>query len=142
MFFQSWFLSLSKIHYGFIHIVQNIASLLRGFSDGSVIKNPPANAGDTSLIPNATEELSLCSTTTTPVLQSPGATTPETYMPESPCSTTRETAARRSQHPTTRGYPRDIQPKSMQQWISITAKNKINTFLKDSVYVKKKNCCF
>ena len=49
----------------------------QGFPGGSVIKNLPANAGDTGLIPiwkipHAVEQLSLCATTTEPVLQGPG----------------------------------------------------------------------
>ena len=40
-------------------------------------------------IPHATEQLSLCATTTEPTLQSPGATTTEASAPYSPCSITR-----------------------------------------------------
>ena len=45
----------------------------KGFPGVSVIKNPPAIAGDTGLsliqkIPQAEEQLSLCATTTEPVL--------------------------------------------------------------------------
>ena len=42
----------------------------RGFPGGAVVKNPPANAGDTGSspglgsIPHATEQLSPCATTT------------------------------------------------------------------------------
>ena len=45
-----------------------------GFPGGAVVKNPPANAGDTGLspgpgrLPHATEQLSLCTTTTEPAL--------------------------------------------------------------------------
>ena len=45
-----------------------------GFPGGSVVKNPPANAGDTGSIlgvgkiPHAEGQLSLCATTTEPVL--------------------------------------------------------------------------
>ena len=46
-----------------------------GFPGGAGFKNPPANAGDTGLspgrgtkIPHVTEQLSLCATTTEPVL--------------------------------------------------------------------------
>ena len=47
---------------------------MEGFPGGSVIKNLPTNAGDTGLIPDlgrfprVTEQLSLCATTTEPVL--------------------------------------------------------------------------
>ena len=47
----------------------------RGFPGGAVVKNLPANAGDTGLSPGpgrshmpAAEQLSLCATTTEPVL--------------------------------------------------------------------------
>ena len=45
----------------------------RGFPGGSLVKNPPANAGDTGLspgqkIPRTAEQLSLCATTTEPAL--------------------------------------------------------------------------
>ena len=55
--------------------------LLLGCLGSSVIKNPPANAGDAGKVPDperipyAPEKLSLSTTTTEPVLQSPGATT-------------------------------------------------------------------
>ena len=45
-----------------------------GFPGGAVVMNLPANAGDTGSIPgqgrfpHATEQLSLCTTTTEPVL--------------------------------------------------------------------------
>ena len=43
----------------------------RDFPGGAVVKNPPANAGDTGSrsgkIPHAVEQLSLCATTTEPV---------------------------------------------------------------------------
>ena len=48
--------------------------LSMGFPGGSVVKNLPANAGDMDLIPvlgrfpQALEQLSLCATTTEPVL--------------------------------------------------------------------------
>ena len=50
-----------------------------GFSGGSVVKNPPANAGDTGSIPglgrSAAEQLSLSAATAEPVLWRLGATT-------------------------------------------------------------------
>ena len=45
---------------------------VRGFPGGAVVKNPPANTGDpgskpwSRKIPHATEQLSLCATTTEP----------------------------------------------------------------------------
>ena len=45
-----------------------------GFPGGAVVKNPPANAGNTGSspglgrFPHATEQLSPCATTTEPVL--------------------------------------------------------------------------
>ena len=56
-----------------------------GFPGGSVVKNPPASAGDmldpwSGRIPRAAEYLSLCATTTEPVLWSPGAATTEIYV--------------------------------------------------------------
>ena len=40
-----------------------------------MVKNLPANAGDTGSIPYAAEQLSLCATAIEPVLQSQGNTT-------------------------------------------------------------------
>ena len=48
--------------------------LIKGFPGGTVVKNLPANAGDTGLspvsrkIPHAAEQLSLCATTAEPAL--------------------------------------------------------------------------
>ena len=53
-------------------VINKILSM--GFPGGSVVKNLPANAGDMGLIPvlgrfpQALEQLSLCATTTEPVL--------------------------------------------------------------------------
>ena len=55
-----------------------------GFPGCSVVKNPPANAGDTGLIPylgRSHMQLSLCAITIEPVLYSQGATTTEACMP-------------------------------------------------------------
>ena len=56
----------------------------RGFPGGSVVKNLPANAGDTgsilglgSKILHAMGQLSLCTTVTEPKLKSPGAASTE-----------------------------------------------------------------
>ena len=76
-----------------------------------MIKNPPANARDTGSVPGpgrlpqAEEKLSLCTRTTEPVLQSPGAAATEASVPESPCSATREATAVRSPTTTTREEP-------------------------------------
>ena len=57
------------------------------FPGGTVVKTPPANAGDTGSspgperIPHAAEQLSPCATTTKPALQSPRATTTEARVP-------------------------------------------------------------
>ena len=67
-----------------------IKTLGRGFPGGSVVKNPPANAGDMGWIPGsreipqATEQLSPCTTTTEPVFQSPGISTTEALEPSAP----------------------------------------------------------
>ena len=60
--------------------------IVRGFPGGSVVKNPPANAGDLvyilmGKIPHAVEQLRLCVTSVEPVLKSPGATTTEALAP-------------------------------------------------------------
>ena len=66
-----------SIKYEFKNTITNVASLV------SVVKNLPANAGDTGSIPDlrrshmAAQQLSLCATTPEPVLQSPGITTAE-----------------------------------------------------------------
>ena len=48
---------------------------------GSVVKNPPASAGDMGLIPRAAEQLSPCAAATESVLWGPGAATPEASSP-------------------------------------------------------------
>ena len=54
-----------------------------GFPFGSVVKNPPANAGDTGSVPGPgrpympLSNLSPCATTTEPALRSPGTPTTE-----------------------------------------------------------------
>ena len=56
------------------HKTQAKEFVKRGFPGGAVVKNPPANAGDmgskprSGKIPHATEQLSLCTTTTEPAL--------------------------------------------------------------------------
>ena len=57
-----------------LHTQNAIESLLRGFPGGTVVKNPPANAGGHGFkpcsgeIPHAAEQLSPCTTTTEPAL--------------------------------------------------------------------------
>ena len=59
----------------------------RDFPGGTVVKNPPAIAGDTGSspgpgkIPQAAEQLSPCATTTEPALQCPRAATTEACVP-------------------------------------------------------------
>ena len=51
-----------------------------GFPGGSVVKNPPASAGfdpSSRNIPHTKKQLSLCITTTEPMLESPKAATTE-----------------------------------------------------------------
>jgi len=59
-----------------------------------VVKNLPASTGDMGLIPGPgkfhVEQLSPCTTTTEPVLCSPGAATREATAMRSPRSETRE----------------------------------------------------
>ena len=60
---------------------------IQGFPGGSVVKNPPANAGDTSSIPDPGrshvpwKKISPCATTIESVLQSPGTATAEPLCP-------------------------------------------------------------
>ena len=71
-----------------MYFLINKTTCLWGFPGGSVVKNPPASARDTDLIPDLGR---CCRATIEPVLQSPGTATAEAYTPQSPCSTTRET---------------------------------------------------
>ena len=56
-------------------IKMSLKKIIKGFPGGTVVKNPLANAGDTGLSPGLGRshmpQLSPCSTTTEPVLQSP-----------------------------------------------------------------------
>ena len=56
-------------------------------------------------IAHAAEELSLCTTTIKPALQSPRAPTTEARAPQSLCSPTREATTLRSPHTATRDAP-------------------------------------
>ena len=82
------------------------------FLDGSVVKNPPANAGDTKSIPDlgrthmplsnsapAPWLLSLCSRARERLLLSLHVATAEAHVPESSCSTRGETTTGRSPTP-------------------------------------------
>ena len=110
----------------------------QGFPGGSVLKNPPADAGDTDLIPglgrshgpwsnkaHAPQLPSLCSRARDPQLPSPWATAPAAHAPQSPCSEMRRYSkkeprvATREEPPphTTRGKP-------AQQQRPSTARNK------------------
>ena len=51
------------------------------FPGGTVVKNPPANAGDTSSSPGLRRSHRPCAKTTEPALQSPQATTTEARAP-------------------------------------------------------------
>ena len=92
--------------------------IFRDFPGGRVVKNPPANAGDTGSSPgpgrshmpwsneaHAPQLLSLCSRAREPQLLSPSATTTEICAPKSPCSATREATAMRSPRTTTKSSP-------------------------------------
>ena len=63
-----------RYHHTLVKMAIIKKSTSRDFPGGTVVKNPPANAGDTGLspglgkIPHATEQLSPCATTTEPVL--------------------------------------------------------------------------
>ena len=61
---------LSKHDYESTLTSSFIQQALRGFPGGSVVKNPPAGAGDTDWIPgpHAEEQLDPCATTTKTVL--------------------------------------------------------------------------
>ena len=57
-----------------LHLRKTFKNYYRDFPGGAVVKNPPANAGDTGSIPgpgrppHAVEQQSPCATTTEPVL--------------------------------------------------------------------------
>ena len=77
-----------------------------------MVKNPPANAGDTGSIrdpgrwmPHVEEQLSPCTVTVEPVLWSPGAETAEACAPKSSCSTAREATVLRHAHTASREKP-------------------------------------
>ena len=84
--------------YGLFQCSQKAAPVL---PDGSVVKNPPANAEDTGLIPYPGRSYMLC-TTIEPVLQRPGTaalkpypTNTEAHVPQSQFTTREATAMSR-----------------------------------------------
>ena len=95
---------------------------------GPVAKNPPANEGDTGSIPGQGRshvpwgQLSLCTTITKPVLESPQA---QRLRPRSLCFT-REATTMRSPQTTTKSCPCSPQPEKAhtQQRRPRAAKNK------------------
>ena len=93
-----------SIKYEFKNTITNVASLV------SVVKNLPASAGDMGSISDlrrshvAAEQLSLCFTTTEPVLRAQESQLPS-HGPSSLCSSTREASAMRSPRTTTREKP-------------------------------------
>ena len=86
---------------------------LKGFPGGSVVKNPPANAGDTGSIPDpgrshvpwSNEAQASQLQSNEPVLYSPGASTTKANVPRSLCSATREATVLRSPHTDAREEP-------------------------------------
>ena len=95
-------------------ICQNVKNIFQGFPGGAVVKNPPANAGDTSLSPGLGR--SHMPRSNKPMRHSYWACaleptshnhwSPRTY---SPCFTTREATAMRSLCTTTKNSPRSPQ---------------------------------
>ena len=81
----------------------------RGFPGGSVVKDPPANAGNTGLTSGLgrshmpAEQLSPCAATTEPEY-----TNTEVLAPWTTCSTTREATAMRSLYPAKKSSPRSL----------------------------------
>ena len=109
-----------------------------------MVKNLPAKAGDTNPSPDpgrSCMQLSPCTTTTEPVLQSPGTAATESTchsygacVPQSPCSTTREATTMRSSCTEPASSPRSPQLEKSPHSNKDTAQWKINKCLK-----KKKN---
>ena len=63
---------------GFIHLKQHPG----GFPGGAVVKNPPANAGDTGLSPGpGRSHMTQSNSARAPQLLSPRATTTEAHVP-------------------------------------------------------------
>ena len=60
-----------------------IKKTIAGFSGGSVVKNPPANAGDTGPIPDpGRSHVPWSNSRTEPVIQGPRAASPEPARPK------------------------------------------------------------
>ena len=111
----------------------------QGFPSGSVVKNPPASAGDMSLIPgsgsshmpwsNQAREpqlLSLCSRAQEPQLPSPCVANSWARVPSSPRPATREATAVRGVHTTVRRGPRSLQLEKSAHSHEYPAQPKIN----------------
>ena len=105
----------------------------QGFPGGTVVENPPANAGDTGSSPgpgrshmpqsneaHAPQLLSLCSRARAPQLLSPRAATTEARAP-----TARACSTMRSPHTATKSSPRSpqLEKARAQQQRPNTAKN-------------------
>ena len=79
---------------------------IEGFPGGSVVKNPPANAGDTGSIPGpGGSHMPWSSSAPVPQLLSPRAAAVEALMPKSLCSAAGEASSMKSPHATTRVAP-------------------------------------
>ena len=111
-----------------------------GFPTGSVVKNPPANAGDTGLIPDPRRShmpgsnkahvpqlLRLCSRAREPQLLSSCAVTTEACAPQSLCSATGEAIAMRSLSTATRAQLPLAQLEKSPHGNKDPAQTKINT---------------
>ena len=92
--FNTWSFDGTRKTPKFFYIFETQKYNVRDFPGGAVVKNPPANAGDTGSIPGPERShmpqsnqarvpqlLSLCSRAHTPQLLSPCATTTEARMP-------------------------------------------------------------
>ena len=95
-----------------LHLLNNAIKKKKkdqGFPGGSVVKNPPANAGDTGSVPNLgrshmPRQLNPCFTIAEPVLLSPGTTTSEAGHLE-PLLCSKRSHRDEKQSPSTREQP-------------------------------------
>ena len=109
------------------------------FPGGAVVKNPPANAGDTGSSPgpgrshmprsnkaHVPQLMSLRSRACKPQLLTPRVTTTEAHAPRAPARQQREATARRSLLTTMKSSPRSpqLEKASAQQQRPNAAKNK------------------
>ena len=101
----------------------------RDFPGGAVVKNPPANAGDTGSIPGLgrSHMQSLCATTTEPALWSPCSPTREATAMRSPCTATKCSLC-----------SPQLEKARAQQRRPNAAKNKIHTYIHTYIHTKKK----